>query len=188
MVLYVKTEKVSHEISHGITCYFMEMFVDFFVLPDGFYVYRISIYGFHYIVTSPSSALQNILVWDTDRVHNGCCIMTQIMKTEMGQTCIYNSPLKAPGNGIGATFYNPSSSPLHFFDYKVRIFNFTIAAIGLWLLDVVLPVRPHNHTFCYRYLISGYVSGFQGTYLPAAHGAECCQENSDLKVCSFHLF
>ena len=50
---------------------FFKVLINFFILPDGFRVNCISVYGFHNIVAGPSSPLQNILVWYPYGVHNG---------------------------------------------------------------------------------------------------------------------
>ena len=63
---------------------FFKVLINFFILPDGFRVNCISVYGFHNIIAGPSSPLQNILVRYPYSVHNGCSIMPEVVKAEMG--------------------------------------------------------------------------------------------------------
>jgi len=63
---------------------FSKCLLNFFILPDAFQVNYISVYCFHDIVAGPSSPLQNILVRYAYGVHNGCSIMPEVVKAEMG--------------------------------------------------------------------------------------------------------
>ena len=107
----------------------------FLVLSGRFQVDDIAVNGLHNVIAGPSTALHDILVRNSDGVHDTGRIMPEVMESEVGQPCELNSPSKTVGNLFWRGLDNASVYPSYPLDNKIRIFNFTITAVCLWLFN-----------------------------------------------------
>ena len=85
-------------------------------------------------VGAPAAAGHNVNIRNADSVHDGCCVMSEIVKTKVRESGETQRAVKTITNLIRCPFYQSSLDALDSVNYELWVFNFTKTGISLWLL------------------------------------------------------
>lgn len=99
------------------------MLVYFFCLSGGLDINGVSVYSLHHIIAGPAPTLQYVLIRHSDGVHDRGGIMSQVMKTKMGEVSFCQSSFKTSGDSIRTALNDSSGYSLRFSDHKLWILN-----------------------------------------------------------------
>lgn len=150
------------------------MLINFFILPDSFQVNHISVYCFHDIIAGPSSPLQNILVWYAYGVHNGCSIMPEVVKAEMGYINLFEYSSESVCDVIRVHINQLSFFFRYPVNYKCGHFYIPCTIIRFRLFDVPLIVWPLDNIVSYMDNTTLYIFISKGAYLSASEWSKGC--------------
>ena len=137
------------------------MLVNKLIHFDSLLINSISVDGFHDAVCGPSAALHDVLIWNTDGMHDAGGIMSEIMEAE-GWKIV---PLDGAMETVGYVIWIAVENPALFFWYviydKTWKVNGTKGSICFWTrLNVPDAVRILYNTYVNSYIVIMYITAF----------------------------
>ena len=135
------------------------MFIDKSIHFDSLLINSISVDGFHDAVCSPSTALHDILIWNTDSMHDTGGILSEIIIAEWLKIVPLDGTMKPVGYVIRIAVKNPAFFLGTVFYDKFREVYCTERSICFWTrLNVPDAARILYHAFIDSYIVIMYIS------------------------------
>ena len=127
------------------------MFKDQLTLLFCLRINDIPVDGFHHIIRGPAAALHNVLIRDSDRVHDGRGIMSQVMKAEVGELTEIQNPLEFSRELIGIQITQRPFFTAYMFKKEFWHLYGPIAAVGFGRFGYPLIVFAAHDAFADSY-------------------------------------
>ena len=107
------------------------MFKDQLTLLFCLQINDIPVDGFHHIVRGPTASLHNVLIRNSDRMHDGRGVMPQVMKAEVGELAEIQNPFEFSRELIGVQVTQCPFFTAYMFKKEFWHLYSSIAAVGL---------------------------------------------------------
>ena len=140
--------------------------------------------GFHHIIRGPAAALHNVLIRDSDRVHDRRGIMPQVMKAEVGELTEIQNPLEFSRELIGIQITQRPFFTAYMFKKEFWHLYGPIAAVGFGRFGYPLIVFAAHDAFADSYGVPLDITGSQGADFAAAKRTKCRQKNGCFQISS----
>ena len=84
------------------------MLINFLIHFDGLFIYCVTVDCFHDTVCGPSAALHDVLIWNTDGMHDAGGIVPEIMEAECREIVPLDGAMEAVGYVIRIAVEDPA--------------------------------------------------------------------------------
>lgn len=84
------------------------MLINLLIHFDGLFIYCVTVDCFHDTVCGPSAALHDVLIWNTDGMHDAGGIMSEIMEAEGWKIVPLDGAMETVGYVIWIAVENPA--------------------------------------------------------------------------------
>ena len=91
----LKCTEIRYKIYTDLHGQFLKVLIDDLCLLLLFYINYISVHSLHDHIRCPSAALHDVLIGNADGMHDGSCVMPQVVEAELRSSEALYGPLEA---------------------------------------------------------------------------------------------